>query len=177
MAKMGISTLQSYKGAQIFEAVGLADEVVRRCFAGTASRVQGVGFEVLADEMHASPCLWLPAASGSFPCRCCRIPATSIGGGTATPTCGIRKPSPICKWRRVRTDEGAYWRFAKQANEASTRQSTLRGLLQFNEAANGGPIPLGEVEDGKEIVKRFATGAMSFGSISKEAHESPWPSP
>ena len=69
-------------------------------------------------------------------------------------------------------DEEAYWRFARQANEESTKRSTLRGLLTFNEGANGGEVPLDDVEPASEIVKRFATGAMSFGSISKEAHES-----
>ena len=108
MAKMGISTLQSYKGAQIFEAVGLAREVVERCFAGTASRVQGVGFDVLADEMQRRHAIGYPAASDGrrrrqLLCPFCRIRATSIGGGTAIRTCGTRSPSPICRSPRAAT--------------------------------------------------------------------------
>ena len=171
MAKMGISTLQSYKGAQIFEAVGLADEVVRRCFAGTASRVQGVGFEVLADEMQRRHAFGYPSQG------VVSLPVLPNPGDFHWRRHGdthMWDPETIANLQVAarQDDEGAYWRFAKQANEASTRQSTLRGLLGFNEAANGGPIPLADVEDAKEIVKRFATGAMSFGSISKEAHES-----
>ena len=85
---------------------------------------------------------------------------------------GSRNPSPILQVAARGNDEDAYWRFAKQANEESTRNATLRGLLQFNEGIGDGPIPLEEVEAESEIVRRFATGAMSFGSISKEAHES-----
>ena len=171
MAKMGVSTLQSYKGAQIFEAVGLADEVVERCFRGTASRVQGVGFDVLAEEMQRRHALGFPRRG---------VAATAV----------LPNPGDF-HWRRHgdthmwdpesianlqvaarEDDEDAYWRFARHANEESTRHATLRGLLDFNENAAGGPTPLAEVEPEQEIVKRFATGAMSFGSISKEAHES-----
>ena len=176
MAKMGISTLQSYKGAQIFEAVGLASDVVERCFAGTASRVQGVGFEVLAEEMQRRHAIGFP---------------TSEAGGAKTVALPVLPNPGDFHWRRHGdthmwdpesianlqvaargNDEDAYWRFARQANETSTRTATLRGLLQFNENANGGSVPLDDVEPERDIVKRFATGAMSFGSISKEAHES-----
>ena len=170
MAKMGISTLQSYKGAQIFEAVGLADDVVERCFAGTASRVQGVGFDVLAEEMQRRHALGFP------PQGVVSLPVLPNPGDFHWRRHGdthMWDPESIANLQVAArgNDEEAYWRFAKQANEESTRRSTLRGLLQFNEAA-GGEIALDEVEGEKEIVRRFATGAMSFGSISKEAHES-----
>ncbi len=171
MAKMGISTLQSYKGAQIFEAVGLADEVVERCFGGTASRVQGVGFEVLAEEMQRRHAIGYPPRDtvalpvlpnpGDFHWR--------RGGDTH-----MWDPEAMADLQvAARTDSAeAYWRFARHVNEENTRQSTLRGLLTFREGAAGAPIELDAVEPASEIVKRFATGAMSFGSISAEAHES-----
>ena len=171
MAKMGISTLQSYKGAQIFEAVGLADDVVQRCFAGTASRVQGVGFDVLAEEMQRRH------AQGFPPQGVVSLPVLPNPGDFHWRRHGdthMWDPESIANLQVAArgNDEDAYWRFAKQANEESTRNATLRGLLQFNEGIGNGPIPLEEVEAESEIVRRFATGAMSFGSISKEAHES-----
>ena len=171
MAKMGISTLQSYKGAQIFEAVGLADDVVARCFAGTASRVQGVGFDVLAEEMERRHAFGFPAQG------VVSLPVLPNPGDFHWRRHGdthMWDPESIANLQVAARgkDEDAYWRFSKQANETSTRNATLRGLLRFNEDANGGPVPLDEVEPERDIVKRFATGAMSFGSISKEAHES-----
>ena len=171
MAKMGISTLQSYKGAQIFEAVGLADEVVERCFAGTASRVQGVRFDVLAEEMQRRHAFGYP------PQGVVSLPVLPNPGDFHWRRHGdthMWDPESIANLQVAArgNDEQAYWRFAKQANEESTRHASLRGLLAFNEAAAGGPIPLEKVEGEAEIVRRFATGAMSFGSISKEAHES-----
>ena len=171
MAKMGISTLQSYKGAQIFEAVGLADEVVERCFAGTASRVQGVGFEVLAEEMQRRHAIGYPPRDtvalpvlpnpGDFHWR--------RGGDTH-----MWDPAAMADLQvAARTNSAdAYWRFARHVNEENTRQSTLRGLLRFRPGVAGRPVALDAVEPAAEIVKRFATGAMSFGSISAEAHES-----
>ena len=171
MAKMGISTLQSYKGAQIFEAVGLAEDVVERCFKGTASRVKGVGFDVLAEEMQRRHAFGFP------PRDVVSLPVLPNPGDFHWRRHGdthMWDPESIANLQVAArgNDEQAYWRFAKQANEESTRRSTLRGLLTFNDRANGGEIPLDEVEPAAEIVKRFATGAMSFGSISAEAHES-----
>ena len=170
MAKMGISTLQSYKGAQIFEAVGLAEDVVQRCFAGTASRVQGVGFDVLAEEMQRRHAFGYP------PQGVVSLPVLPNPGDFHWRRHGdthMWDPESIANLQVAArgNDEKAYWRFAKQANDEATRRSTLRGLLQFKERANA-EIPLDEVEDERDIVRRFATGAMSFGSISKEAHES-----
>jgi len=169
MAKIGISTLQSYKGAQIFEAVGLRDEVVDRCFAGTASRIQGVDFNVLAEEalrrhalgypQHAPVARLLPNP-GEFHWR-------------AEGERHMWDPQSIADIQVAARngDVGAYQRFAEHANHDARTRCQLRGLLRFKEPAAGQSIPLDEVQPAKEIVKRFCTGAMSFGSISAEAHE------
>jgi glutamate synthase (NADPH/NADH) large chain len=170
MAKMGISTLQSYKGAQIFEAIGLADEVIERCFAGTASRIQGVGFDVLAEELERRHALGYP------PRNVVSLPLLPNPGDFHWRKGGDRHmwdPTSIGELQvaaRANSEE-AYWRFARHANEEATHNTMLRGLLTFNPNANDGPIPLEEVEPEADIVRRFATGAMSFGSISQEAHE------
>ncbi|MEM7256994.1 MAG: glutamate synthase large subunit, partial [Pseudomonadota bacterium] len=167
MGKMGISTLQSYKGAQIFEIVGLDPEVVDLAFVGTASRVRGVNLSVLAEEMQRRHRLAyednvavLPNP-GDFHWR--RHGDTHMWDPTSIANLQVASRE---------NNEDAYWKFAKQANEQNTRNATLRGLLDFNFEVNGGEIPLEEVEPETEIVKRFATGAMSFGSISADAHES-----
>jgi len=170
MAKMGISTLQSYKGAQIFEAVGLADEVVKRCFTGTPSRIQGVGFDVLAAESLRRHELGYPSREHVS------LPVLPNQGDIHWRANGDRhmwNPKSIANLQEAaRTgDKNAYWRFAKLANEEDTKNCTLRGLMQFKKNVNGGPIDIDEVEPVKDIVKRFATGAMSFGSISQESHE------
>jgi glutamate synthase (NADPH/NADH) large chain len=168
MAKMGISTLHSYKGARIFEAVGLSDEIIERSFPGTASRVGGISFAALFDEQKRRHDLGYPQEEinvttlpnpGDFHWR---------NGGDAH----MWDPKTISSLQlAARTNnEDAYWDFAKHANEVSTRQSSLRGLLKFKSPMN--PINIEEVESEKEIVKRFATGAMSLGSISTESHES-----
>ena len=168
MAKMGISTLQSYKSAQIFEAVGLACDVVDRCFNGTASRIQGAGFEVLADELQRRHEIGFPPGAatalpvlpnpGDFHWR--------RGGDTH-----MWDPNSVASLQVAAraNSEDAYWRFSAHANGENARTSNLRGLLQFKPQAG---ISADEVEPAADIVKRFATGAMSFGSISKEAHES-----
>ncbi len=169
MAKMGISTLQSYKGAQIFEAVGLADEIIDRCFVKTASRVQGVNFEVLHTEMKRRYEIGYPARGGLIPVLPNQGDFHWRQGGDAH----MWDPTSIANLqiatRNNSTD--AYWAFAKHTNEVATRQCTFRGLLSFKQGVNGGPVPLEEVEPAQEIVKRFCTGAMSFGSISAESHE------
>ncbi|TVS17060.1 MAG: glutamate synthase large subunit [Gammaproteobacteria bacterium] len=170
MAKMGISTLQSYKGAQIFEAVGLAEEVIARCFTGTTSRVQGAGFDVLAEEMERRHEIGYPAREQV------RLPVLPNPGEFHWRKNGDRHmwdPIAIADLQVAArsNSEDAYWRFARYTNEVATREATLRGLLKFKPGANGGPIDIAEVETEQAIVKRFATGAMSFGSISAEAHE------
>ncbi|MFK7994026.1 MAG: glutamate synthase large subunit [Granulosicoccus sp.] len=170
MGKMGISTLQSYKGAQIFEIVGLAQEVIDLAFVGAASRVEGADLAVIAEEMQRRHQFGYPSRD---------MPVTQV-----LPNPGdfhwrrhgdthMWEPSAVANLQvAARTNsEDAYWKFAKQTNEENTRNATLRGLLKFNPSVNGGPISIDEVEPASEIVKRFATGAMSFGSISAEAHE------
>ncbi|MCH5375914.1 MAG: glutamate synthase-related protein, partial [Planctomycetes bacterium] len=171
MAKMGISTLQSYKGAQIFEAVGLNSEVIDRCFVGTPSRVQGVGLEMLAEEMIRRHALGFP------PMQDDRLPILPNPGEYHWRAEGERhqwNPESIASLQvAARTNnEDAYWAFANHVNSDARARCTLRGLLRFKKGAAGGPVPLSEVEQASDIVRRFCTGAMSFGSISAEAHES-----
>lgn len=162
MAKMGISTLESYKGAQIFEAIGLAQEVMDKCFFKTASRIDGVGFDILQKESEKRHQLAYRSDTldnlGHYHWR---------SGGEKH----MWDPETISNLQLAarNNDESAYWTFAKHANEEGTRNSTLRGLMAFKK---GNPIAIDNVENVKEIVKRFATGAMSFGSISAESHES-----
>ncbi len=167
MGKMGISTLQSYKGAQIFEAVGLNDEVISHCFSGTASRIKGVGFDVIAAES-------LRRHELGFPAR-------ATGEEMTLPNPGLfhwRRPGEKHAWNPYtiaeiqqaarQGDHQAYDRFARLVNEQTTRECHLRGLLRFRQQTS---IPIEEVEPAAEIVKRFCTGAMSYGSISIESHE------
>jgi glutamate synthase (NADPH/NADH) large chain len=170
MGKMGISTLQSYKGAQIFEAVGLKDDVIDRCFTHTPSRVQGVDFPVLAKEILRRHALGYPERGED------KAPTLPNPGEFHWRAEGEKHgwdPNAIADLQVAARadDEDAYWRFANHINKENRKRYTLRGLLKFKEGANGGPIPLEEVEPAKEIVKRFCTGAMSFGSISAESHE------
>ncbi len=169
MAKMGISTLHSYKGAQIFEAVGLAEEVMKRCFTGTASRVQGVDFAGLVEETERRHRMGFPEQDAN------RIPVLDNSGEFHWRHGGeahMWNPDTIANLQvAARTNSpDAYREFAKFANEKATRDCTFRGLLNFR-TADAEAIPLDEVEPASEIVKRFATGAMSFGSISEESHE------
>jgi glutamate synthase (NADPH/NADH) large chain len=169
MSKMGISTLQSYKGAQIFEAVGLNNEVIDKCFAGTASRIKGVGLEVLAKEALRRHEIGYPSRAEQ------RLPVLPNFGEFHWRAEGERHmwdPQSIADLQVAARENNAdaYWKFANHANEDATRKCALRGLLKFKEGIRR-PIPIADVEPAKEIVKRFCTGAMSFGSISAEAHE------
>jgi len=170
MAKMGISTLQSYKGAQIFEAVGLADEIIDKCFAGTASRVQGVNFDVLIEESIRRHAIGFPEKDSDL------IPVLNNPGDFHWRTGGdthMWNPNTIFNLQIAARNNSteAYEAFAKHANEEATRRCAFRGLLKFHTDKNQA-IDISEVEPASEIVKRFATGAMSFGSISEESHES-----
>ncbi|MAZ54125.1 MAG: glutamate synthase large subunit [Trueperaceae bacterium] len=170
MAKMGISTLQSYKGAQIFEAVGIRDEVINRCFEGTASRIQGVGFDVLATEALRRHSVGFPPNNQT------QTLVLDNPGEYHWRSQGERhmwNPDSIAAIQVAARENStdAYTKFAKLVNDSDRSRCTLRGLLEFNFEASGDPIPLEEVEPASEIVKRFCTGAMSFGSISAEAHE------
>lgn len=165
--KMGISTLESYKGAQIFEAVGLDHEVVNKCFDGTASRIRGANFSVLAQETLRRHELGF-LISDNNPYEKYANPGDyhyRFGGEKH-----MWDPESIADLQRAvwQQDQGAYDRFSRHQTERESVQATLRGLLSFK---TGNEIPLDEVEPAKSIVKRFVTGAMSYGSISKEAHE------
>jgi glutamate synthase (NADPH/NADH) large chain len=171
MAKIGISTLQSYKGAQIFEAIGLRDEVIDRCFAGTASRIQGVDFDVLAEEALRRHALGYPQRPGA---KLKMLPNPGEFHWRAEGERHMWDPTSIAEIQVAARagDAGAYRRFADHVNKDSQTRCQLRGLLKFKDAADGQAIPLDQVQPASEIVKRFCTGAMSFGSISAEAHES-----
>lgn len=167
MSKMGISTLQSYKGAQIFEALGLDEQVVDRCFVGTASRVAGSTFELLAIDA-------LELHERGYPSRdtilAPGLPETGEyhwrDGGEAH----INDPSGIAHLQNAVREENqaAYDSYAENARR-QVRAVTLRGLLDFD-YAKAQEIPLEQVEPWHEIVRRFVTGAMSYGSISMESH-------
>ena len=169
MAKMGISTLQSYKGAQIFEALGLKDEVIDTCFVGTASRIQGVSFDVIAEETLRRHKLGFPDKPES---RLRQLPNLGEFHWRAEGEKHAWSPQSISSLQLAarKNDESAYWKFAHAINEDSRSRCTLRGLLEFDDDKSSA-ISLDEVEPASEIVKRFCTGAMSFGSISAESHE------
>ena len=167
MAKMGISTIQSYRGAQIFEAVGLNSEVVNKYFTWTPSRVEGVGLNVLAEEV-------LQRHRHAFPDRQVNGVALDPGGQYQWRDGGeyhLFNPQTIHKLQIACRlgSEKIYREYAELINNQAANLCTLRGLLEFKPAEK--PLPIDEVEPVAELVKRFKTGAMSYGSISKEAHE------
>jgi glutamate synthase domain-containing protein 2/glutamate synthase domain-containing protein 3 len=166
-SKMGISTLQSYRGAQVFEAIGLNKELVDAYFAGTTSRLEGIGLSVIAREAQMKheyafgPVTEFDtelAVGGSYHFR--------MGGEYH-----LLNPETISKLQHaVRQDSfKTFQEYTDLIDQQSRNMATLRSLMQIKKAAK--PIPIEKVEPAKEIVKRFNTGAMSFGSISKEAHE------
>ena len=164
MAKMGISTLQSYKGAQIFEALGLGKDIIDLCFVGTASRVQGVNLAVLEQESLRRHALGFTESS----------PSLANPGEFHWRATGERhawEPETIHELQMAarNSDVESYRRFAERMN---SDKRTLRGLLDLKPGVAGPPVALDDVEPASEIVKRFCTGAMSFGSISAESHES-----
>jgi len=169
MAKMGISTLASYKGAQIFEALGIADEVINRTFIGTQSRLKGVGFDILEEESRRRHALAYPTRIED------KLEDLPNPGDFHWRSAGERhawEPQNIANLQIAArgNDAEAYERFARQINDNARANCTLRGLIDLNTEARRS-VPLEEVEAASEIVKRFVTGAMSFGSISKESHE------
>ncbi len=170
MAKMGISTLHSYKGAQIFEAIGLRDEVIDLCFVGTASRVQGVNLEELAEEMLRRHALGFPPREED---RMESLPNPGEFHWRAEGEKHMWNPDSIAALQvAARTNNfDSYRQFSEHINSDTRARCALRGLMEFKEGVNGGPIPVEDVQPASEIVKRFCTGAMSFGSISAEAHE------
>ncbi|HJN83656.1 MAG TPA: glutamate synthase-related protein, partial [Verrucomicrobiota bacterium] len=170
MAKMGISTLHSYKGAQIFEAIGLRDEVIDRCFEGTASRVQGVNLDELAEEMLRRHALGFPERAED---EMLSLPNPGEFHWRAEGEKHMWNPQSIAALQTAaRTNNfESYQQFSNHINGDTRTRCVLRGLMEFKEGVNGAPISIDDVEPASEIVKRFCTGAMSFGSISAEAHE------
>jgi glutamate synthase (NADPH/NADH) large chain/glutamate synthase (ferredoxin) len=173
ISKMGISTIQSYTGAQIFEAVGLEKSLVDKHFTGTASRIGGVGLEVLAQEAIDRHRRGYAEGVGDL------LPVGGVYAWRRDGEHHMWNPETIATLQHaVRARNGhvsedaqaKYDEYARMVNEQATRRATLRGLLEFA-TDKVDPIPLEEVEPASEIVKRFATGAMSLGSISTEAHE------
>ncbi len=166
-AKMGISTLQSYRGAQIYEAIGLGDEIIDCAFAGTRSRVKGVGFDVIARETAMRHDMAFPGEEFQYQ-------ELDFGGLYQWRLRGEQhtfNPDAVSKLQHA-VSQGSFEtfkEFSAAANDDAVRMRTLRGLLDFK--FDRDPVPLEEVEPVEAIVKRFCTGAMSYGSISKEAHE------
>jgi glutamate synthase (NADPH/NADH) large chain len=171
MSKMGISTIQSYRGAQLFEAVGLSRELVDKHFTGTASRIEGVGLRELGREVHERHARGFgPAAAADV--LGARLP---VGGNYQW-----RRRGETHKWNPATlatlqaaarsNDPKLFAEYARLADDETVAHCNLRGLLElaFERCT---PVPLEEVEPAREIVRRFVTGAMSFGSISAEAHE------
>ncbi len=166
-SKMGISTLQSYQGAQVFEAIGLNKELIDAYFAGTTSRMEGIGLDVLAREAQMKH---------EFAFR----PLTEfetelvVGGNYHQRVNGeyhLLNPATISKLQQAVRQESfqTFQEYTDLIDRQSSHLCTLRGLMKLKKSDE--PVPIEEVEPAKEIVKRFTTGAMSFGSISKEAHE------
>ncbi|HEY3542637.1 MAG TPA: glutamate synthase large subunit [Gaiellaceae bacterium] len=164
MSKMGISTMPSYCGAQIFEAVGLAPELVEEYFTGTASRIGGIGLRDLAEESLARHARAYPETPDAL------LPVIGLYAWRRDGEHHHWNPETISTLQHaVRSGSPeTFEAFSAAANTENARRATLRGLLRFKETT---PIPLDDVEPASEIVKRFSTGAMSLGSISREAHE------
>jgi glutamate synthase (ferredoxin) len=166
-SKMGISTIQSYRGAQIFEAVGLSQDFIDRYFTWTASRIGGIGLDVVAQEVTLRH-------RNAYPERAVKHADLDWGGRYQWRRDGeyhLINPDTVAKLQHA-TRAGSYdlfKEFSRACNDGAKHLATLRGLFEFKFAEK--PIPLDEVEPVESIVKRFATGAMSYGSISKEAHE------
>ena len=167
MSKMGISAIQSYRGAQVFEALGLRQDVIDHYFTWTPSRVGGIGLDVIAQEV-------LLRHRAAYPERDVDTHVLPVGGlyqWRATGEAHLFTPESVHALQKaVRTNsKAAYQQYAKLVNDQSKNLCTLRSLLDFKSGTEA--IPIEEVESIEAIMKRFKTGAMSYGSISKEAHE------
>jgi glutamate synthase (NADPH/NADH) large chain len=166
MSKMGISTLRSYHNAQLFEAIGLNRDVIDKYLTGTSSRIAGAGLNEIAQEA-------LSRHKAAFEEHPAGTPSLEFGGEYRLRHTGERhtwNPTTVTNLQLAvrRNDPKAYEKFTEAVNEQSKELCTLRGLFEFEP---GKPVPIEEVEPAGEIVKRFCTGAMSHGSISKETHE------
>ena len=170
MSKMGISTLASYRGAQVFEAIGLSNELVGTYFTGTTSRLGGVGLDVIAAENAARHADAYPASGNPQAHR-----RLAVGGEYKWRRDGeehLFDPETVFRLQHsTRTRQlDVFRQYTRRVDEQADRLMTLRGMLRFAEGVRP-PVPLDEVEPVSEIVKRFSTGAMSYGSISMEAHQ------
>ena len=167
MSKMGISTVQSYGGAQIYEALGLNKEFIDKYFTWTASRIGGIGLDVVADEVSLRH-------HHAFPERAADKPDLDWGGEYQWRRDGeyhLFNPETVFKLQHAtRSGQfGIFREYTKMVDDQSEHRATLRGMFKFKQGRK--PVPLNEVEPVEAIVKRFSTGAMSYGSISQEAHE------
>ncbi|MDJ0755092.1 MAG: glutamate synthase large subunit [Ardenticatenaceae bacterium] len=167
LSKMGISTIQSYRGAQIFEALGLASTVVNKYFDGTPSRLEGIDIYALAEEVRQRH-------KAAFPDRPANGHQLPVGGRYQWRNDGefhLFNPSTVHALQIAcrQGDYDAFKRYSADVNNHRSQLSTLRGLLEFRQDTT--PVPIEEVESVDEICRRFKTGAMSYGSISAEAHE------
>jgi len=167
ISKMGISTLQGYQGSQVFEALGLSQDLVDAVFTGAVSRIGGAGFDVIAEESRLRhEAAFAPPGA---------VPADLEGGGDyawrAEGEAHLWTPLAVAELQRaVRTDdEAAFLRFATEVDRRTRRAAALRGLFDLVESVT--PLPLDQVEPAEAILRRFKGGAMSLGSISAEAHE------
>ncbi len=168
ISKMGISTIQSYCGAQIFEAVGLEPELIAQHFTGTASRIGGVGLDVLSTEAMERHFRAYPRTPRDL------LPVGGVLQWRRDGELHVWNPDTIAKLQHsVRGQNGDSWQtyqdFAELANDDAAKKGLLRGLMKLRPAAD--PVPVDEVEPASEIVKRFTTGAMSLGALGREAHE------
>ncbi|MDR2101169.1 MAG: glutamate synthase large subunit, partial [Treponema sp.] len=179
ISKMGTSTLRSYRGAQIFEAIGLGPEIIEKCFLGTQSRIGGLGFA----ELEAEAVSHYRSAREGY----AKTPGSPAGPDLLLSGAGQyrwRKYGERHAWNpdtiyllqwATRTGDTAKWKqFSAAADALNRNPHVIRGLLDFlypDPAEAGSPVPLEEVESVEAIMKRFTTGAMSFGSISRDAHE------
>ncbi|WP_381799572.1 glutamate synthase large subunit [Streptomyces niveus] len=169
MSKMGISTVASYRGAQVFEAVGLDEAFVEKYFSGTATKIGGAGLDIVAQEVAARHAKGYPASGISASHR-----ALDIGGEYQWRREGephLFDPDTVFRLQHATRNRryDIFKQYTDRVNEQSERLMTLRGLFSLDSGRE--PVALDEVEPASEIVKRFSTGAMSYGSISKEAHE------
>jgi glutamate synthase domain-containing protein 2/glutamate synthase domain-containing protein 1/glutamate synthase domain-containing protein 3 len=167
ISKMGISTIQSYCGAQIFEAVGLGPELIARHFTGTASRIGGVGLDELSSQAMERHFRAYPRTKREV------LPVGGVLQWRRDGETHIWNPDTIAKLQHAVRGNGhsaeSYNEFARSVNDDAARKASLRGLMTFRTAPE--PLPLDEIEPATEIVKRFTTGAMSLGALSREAHE------
>ncbi|MFT3877990.1 MAG: glutamate synthase large subunit [Propioniciclava sp.] len=169
MSKMGVSTIASYAGAQIYEALGLASDFVDKYFTGTTSRIEGIGLKEVAAEIQSRHDVGYPVDRRTLPHR-----TLDVGGEYKWRREGpphLFDPETVFRLQHATREKryDIFQQYTARVNDQAKRLMTLRGLLEFDDTRT--PVPIEEVEPISEIVKRFSTGAMSYGSISKEAHE------